>query len=98
MYSADAEAGSSNSDYLITAMALSGFSGFTSGENQSSIWVEQCRSLGSKLSNPYLRAMFAFLTSNEDDSYENILVTNNSIASLNYSLTLSIPNQLGLGV
>ena len=50
------------------AMALSGFS-----EDKKSLWKEMCGSLHSKLQNPYLRAMFAFMTA-EADSYDDILV------------------------
>lgn len=52
----------------IVAMALSGFS-----EDINSMWRESCLKCRSQLSDPYLRATFAFLTA--DDSYENVLVS-----------------------
>ncbi|XP_076291746.1 GATOR complex protein mio isoform X1 [Lasioglossum baleicum] len=53
----------------IVAMALSGFS-----EDRNSMWRESCLKCRSQLSDPYLRATFAFLTA--DDSYENVLNEN----------------------
>ena len=50
------------------AMALSGFS-----EEKKSLWKEMCGALHNKLKNPYLRAMFAFMTA-EGDNYDEILV------------------------
>lgn len=57
-------------------MALSGFTGFVN-ENKNSVWFEQCRKLSARLANPYLRAMFSFLTSSDNDeaSYDSILVS-----------------------
>lgn len=52
----------------IVAMALSGFS-----EDRNSMWRELC--LKPRLSDPYLRATFAFLTA-DNDSYENVLNEN----------------------
>ncbi|XP_034949422.1 GATOR complex protein MIOS [Chelonus insularis] len=51
----------------IVAMALSGFS-----EDRNSMWRELCLKSRSQLSDPYLRATFAFLTA-DNDSYENVL-------------------------
>ncbi|KAK0099087.1 hypothetical protein PV326_006551 [Microctonus aethiopoides] len=51
----------------IVAMALSGFS-----EDKNSMWRELCLKSKSQLSDPYLRATFAFLTA-DNDSYENVL-------------------------
>ncbi|XP_053983472.1 GATOR complex protein MIOS [Hylaeus volcanicus] len=53
----------------IVAMALSGFS-----EDRNSMWRESCLKCRAQLSDPYLRATFAFLTA--DDSYENVLNEN----------------------
>ncbi|XP_042242958.1 GATOR complex protein MIOS-A-like [Homarus americanus] len=50
-----------------TAMALSGFT-----EERKGLWRETCMSLRSQLTDPYLRAMFAFLT-DDADSYEPVL-------------------------
>lgn len=52
----------------IVAMALSGFS-----EDRNSMWRELCLKSRSQLTDPYLRATFAFLTA-DNDSYENVLV------------------------
>lgn len=53
----------------IVAMALSGFS-----EDKNSMWRELCLKSRSQLSDPYLRATFAFLTA-DNDSYESVLVS-----------------------
>ncbi|XP_069184860.1 GATOR2 complex protein MIOS isoform X3 [Procambarus clarkii] len=50
-----------------TAMALSGFT-----EERKGLWRETCVHLRSHLTDPYLRAMFAFLT-DDADSYEPVL-------------------------
>lgn len=52
----------------IVAMALSGYS-----ENKQALWSKNCKSLSAKLQNPYLRAIFAFLTT-EDTAFSNVLV------------------------
>jgi len=52
-------------------MAISGFT----GDDRNALWREQCRSLGASLLNPYLRALFAFLTIGSTDSYDAILVS-----------------------
>lgn len=51
----------------IVAVALSGFS-----DDKSSMWRQQCISAKQYLSDPYLRVMFSFLTS-ESESYEEVL-------------------------
>lgn len=53
----------------IVAMALSGFS-----EDKNSMWRELCIKSRSQISDPYLRATFAFLTA-DNGSYENVLVS-----------------------
>lgn len=53
----------------IVAMAISGFS-----EDRNSMWRESCLKSRCQLSDPYLRATFAFLTA-DNDSYENVLVS-----------------------
>ncbi|XP_068202400.1 GATOR2 complex protein MIOS-A [Palaemon carinicauda] len=50
-----------------TAMALSGYT-----EERKGLWRETCTGLRSQLSDPYLRAMFAFLT-DDADSYDPVL-------------------------
>ncbi|KAJ8676074.1 hypothetical protein QAD02_011860 [Eretmocerus hayati] len=57
----------SSTNLNIVAMALSGFS-----EDKNSMWRELCLKSRSQLSDPYLRATFAFLTA-DNDSYENVL-------------------------
>ncbi|GAB6033307.1 hypothetical protein CHUAL_013078 [Chamberlinius hualienensis] len=49
------------------AMSLSGYT-----EDKTSLWRDMCDKLRSQLQDPYLRAMFAFLTS-DNDSYEDVL-------------------------
>lgn len=51
----------------IVAVALSGFS-----DDKTSLWRQQCVSAKEYLTDPYLRVMFAFLTS-ESESYEEVL-------------------------
>lgn len=48
------------------------FSGFSDDKN--SIWRELCQPTRTHLTDPYLRAMFAFLTSDKD-SYDGVLVS-----------------------
>lgn len=52
----------------IVAMALSGFS-----PEKNSMWRENCLKSSSQLFDPYLRAIFAFLTA-DNESYDNVLV------------------------
>ncbi|XP_035227424.1 GATOR complex protein MIOS-like isoform X2 [Stegodyphus dumicola] len=56
-----------STDLNAIAMALAGYT-----EDKSALWREISSSLKSQLSDPHLRAMFAFLTT-EKDSYEEIL-------------------------
>lgn len=62
----------SNSEYAlnlnVVAMALSGFS-----DDKTSVWRQFCASNKTKLTDPYLKAIFAFLTT-ENHNYDNILV------------------------
>ena len=53
----------------MVAMALSGFS-----DDANTLWKEICATLSPQLTDPYLRAMFAFLTA-EGDNYEQVLVS-----------------------
>lgn len=50
-------------------MALSGYT-----DEKNSLWREMCSTLRLQLNNPYLCAMFAFLTS-ESGSYDGVLVS-----------------------
>lgn len=50
------------------AMALSGYTG-----ERTSMWREMCQSLKGQLTNPYMKAMFAFLTSDSDTSFHEII-------------------------
>ena len=52
----------------MVAMALSGY---CEGET---LWRDMCATLYGRLNNPYLRAMFAFLTC-DDAKYEEVLVS-----------------------
>lgn len=56
-----------SSNLNIVAMAVSGFS-----DDKCSMWRELCLESRSQLTDPYLRAMFAFLTADEDN-YDNVL-------------------------
>lgn len=53
-------------------MALAGFS-----DDKNSLWKHFCSSPKAKLTDPYLKAMFAFLTA-ENGSYDGVLVSNES--------------------
>lgn len=68
---AEAQNKNDNSNLSIVAMALSGFS-----DDKSSMWREHCIQSRSRLTDPYLRAMFAFLTS-ENENYDNVLNESN---------------------
>ena len=57
-----------DSNLSVVAMALSGFT-----DDKNTLWKEMCGSLRTQLKNPYLRAMFAFLTT-DTDNYEEVLV------------------------
>lgn len=52
----------------VVAMALAGFS-----DDKNSMWRQLCSTTRSQLNDPYLRAMFAFLTA-ENYTYDNVLV------------------------
>ena len=52
----------------MVAMALSGYTGKEGG-----LWTSMCSELTATLRNPYLKALFQFLTS-EDVGYEAIIV------------------------
>jgi len=74
-------------DLNVVAMAISGFT----GDDRNTLWRDQCRSIGASLRNPYLRALFAFLTIGSGESYEAVLVS--------YVLTVCISaSAAGVGV
>ena len=50
------------------AMALSGYTG-----ERTSMWREMCQTLKGQLTNPYMKAMFAFLTSDSETSFHEII-------------------------
>lgn len=50
------------------AMALSGYTA-----ERSSIWREMCQNLKNQLDDPYMKAMFAFLTCDNDSSFSEII-------------------------
>lgn len=52
----------------VVAMALAGFS-----EDKNSMWRQFCAQPRAKLNDPYLRALFAFLTA-ENSNYDSVLV------------------------
>ncbi|XP_056008065.1 GATOR complex protein MIOS-like isoform X2 [Ostrea edulis] len=56
-----------NTDLSTVAMAIAGYT-----EERNTLWRKTCVSLQQKLQDPYLRAMFAFLTSDREN-YEEIL-------------------------
>ena len=53
-------------------------------DERKGLWRETCTGLRSQLSDPYLRAMFAFLT-DDADSYDPVLVRNKIIACVHRS-------------
>ncbi|KAK6624092.1 hypothetical protein RUM44_010950 [Polyplax serrata] len=55
------------SNLSVVAMALSGFT-----DERTSIWREHCVLSRARLTDPYLRASFAFLTA-ENENYDNVL-------------------------
>lgn len=67
--SRSADLSPSSTNLNIVAMALAGFS-----DDKNSMWRHFCSSPKAKLSDPYLRAMFAFLTA-ENYNYNYILVS-----------------------
>lgn len=67
----------------MAAIALSGFS-----FEKNAIWRSQCVITHSQISDPYLRAMFAFLTP-DNDSYESVLVSIFFLNS-NFNIKLSL--------
>lgn len=62
--------GRPNSNLSVVAMALSGFS-----DDKSSMWRELCVQSRTRLTDPYLQAMFAFLTA-ENENYDSVLLEN----------------------
>lgn len=58
-----------NADLNAIAMALAGYT-----DDKSALWREISGSLKRQLNDPYLRAMFTFLTA-EDLNYDEILVS-----------------------
>lgn len=46
----------------LVAMALSGYS-----DSKQTLWAANCKTLSAQLRNPYLRAIFAFLTAEDED-------------------------------
>lgn len=61
------------SDNSIVAMAIAGFS-----DDQNSLWRELALAKFNHLADPYIRAIFAFLTES-DSNYETILVKTQTI-------------------
>ncbi|XP_050797654.1 GATOR complex protein MIOS isoform X1 [Gopherus flavomarginatus] len=65
-----ASSGKGDLNLNVVAMALSGYT-----DEKNSLWREMCSTLRLQLNNPYLCAMFAFLTS-ESGSYDGVLYEN----------------------
>lgn len=57
-----------NSSLGLVGMALAGFT-----ENKDALWQKMCSSFRQQLTNPYLRAMFFFLSSPQTDNYMDVL-------------------------
>jgi len=55
--------------YKFCIMALSGY---TDRSGQSSLWRDSCSAFSPRLADPYLRAIFAFLTASDDEHMLNI--------------------------
>ncbi len=66
-----AENGKDKNNINLSAIALA-LSGYTRDTN--SLWREMCQSIKSQLSDPYLKAIFTFLTS-DSESYSEIIVS-----------------------
>ncbi|XP_063159760.1 GATOR2 complex protein MIOS [Candoia aspera] len=66
-----ASSGKGDLNLNVVAMALSGYT-----DEKNSLWREMCSTLRLQLNNPYLCAMFAFLTS-ESGSYDGVLNESN---------------------
>ncbi|XP_003222042.1 GATOR2 complex protein MIOS [Anolis carolinensis] len=66
-----ASSGKGDLNLNVVAMALSGYT-----DEKNSLWREMCSTLRLQLNNPYLCAMFAFLTS-ESGSYDGVLYESN---------------------
>jgi len=75
------------------AMALSGYTG-----ERTSMWREMCQSLKGQLTNPYMKAMFAFLTSDSDTAFHEIIDDKNLILAdrVAFSLLYLPDNKLNL--
>lgn len=58
------------SNLQMAAMGLSGLN-----FDKDTKWRVQCKAVRSQLKDPYLRAMFAFLTPDADPNFESILVS-----------------------
>jgi len=58
-----------NMNLSAIALALSGYT-----RDTNSLWREMCQSIKSQLSDPYLKAIFTFLTS-DSESYSEIIVS-----------------------
>lgn len=54
----------------VAALALTGFS-----DDRSNMWKQNCMSCIEKLSNPYFKVMFSFLTT-DNQNYDSVLVSN----------------------
>lgn len=71
-----------SSGLRMAAIALSGFS-----FEKSAIWRSQCATAQTQISDPYLRAMFAFLTP-DNGSHDKVLVSE-IISSIFFHITMN---------
>lgn len=78
-----AEKTEDNNLYAV-AMALAGFT-----DEKNSMWRKMCSTTKSQLSDPYLRAMFAFLTA-DNYTYDHVLVNNNYSVAIQYLTKLNV--------
>lgn len=65
-----AEMSADTNGMRMAAIALSGFN-----QDKTGIWSSQCAAAQSQISDPHLKAMFAFLTPADSDNYRMVLVS-----------------------
>lgn len=77
-----------SSNLRMAAIALSGFS-----FEKSAIWRSQCATAQTQLSDPHLRALFAFLTP-ENGSYDKVLVRIHKLFPMHFLKEISVLRNL----
>ena len=58
-------------------------------DNKDSLWIEMCTSLKTKLKDPYIKAIFTFLSMNhseDENCFDEIIVTNSTKTFVRFSL------------